>query len=237
MGAAVEQVAAPFRQPVLGVHHAEQAVHEQGRPVGHGSVDDLPLARAAAFEERGDHTECEQHAAAAEVADEIERRHRPSAFFADGVQGRGQRDVVDVVPGRVCHGAGLSPAGHAPVDERRVPFEADIGTETQALHDAGSKTFDQYVVALDELEYRLHAAGILQVDGDAPASARQHIGAAGGLAGGAGTVHAHDLGAHIRQHHAAERPGPDALQFDHFESREWSHGCFPRLSGRLVIVA
>ena len=211
---------------MFGVHHAEQSVHQERGAVGHRGVDNLALAGASALEKRGDDAEGEQHAAAAEIADQVERRRRAPALFADRVQGGGQRDVVDVVTGRMREGSGLPPAGHAPVDERGIALEADVRTEAQAFHDARAKALDQHVVALHQPENRFHAVGILQVHRDALAAPRQHVGPGRLPAGRTGPVDAHHLGAHIRQHHAAERSGPDALQFDDSKPREWSHGDF-----------
>ena len=127
------------------------------------------------------------------------------------MQGRGERDVVDVVAGRARERAGLPPSGHAPIDERRVALKADVGAEPQALHHARAKAFDEHIAAFGEPQNRFHARRVLQIHRDALAAPRQYIGAGGGLAGRAGPVHAHHLGTHIGEHHAAERPRPDAL--------------------------
>ena len=74
--AGVEHVGAPLLVPdaheVEGVDHR----HQRGRAVDHGGVDHLALARAGRLEQGGHHAEGEQHAPAAEVAHQVERRHR-----------------------------------------------------------------------------------------------------------------------------------------------------------------
>ena len=74
--------------------------HQHGRAVDHGGVDDLALARTARVSSSAAHdAEGEQHAAAAEVADEVERRDGRLARAADRVERAGEGDVVDVVAG------------------------------------------------------------------------------------------------------------------------------------------
>ena len=51
--------------------------------VDHGGVDDLALAGPLRLEEPGQQADRQQHAAAAEVADQVERRHRRLARAAD----------------------------------------------------------------------------------------------------------------------------------------------------------
>ena len=71
----------------------------------------------------------------------------------------GERDVVDVVAGRVRERPVLAPAGHAAVHEPRVAGEADVGPEAEALGDAGPEALDQRVGRLDEPQHRLDAFG------------------------------------------------------------------------------
>jgi len=61
----------------------------------------------------------------------------------DRMQGSGQRDVVDAVPGSHCERPILSPASHATVDESWIALQADIRPESQALHHARTIALDQ----------------------------------------------------------------------------------------------
>ena len=70
------------------------------RAVDHGRVDDLALTGDLPLPQRGQDADDQEHRAAAEVADQVQRRHRPLVLPADGVQDAVQRDVVDVVAGR-----------------------------------------------------------------------------------------------------------------------------------------
>ncbi len=84
--AAVEQVRAfvvrPSPQGVKAVHHRHQCC----RAIGHRGINHLPFARCARFEQRTDDAESEQQSAAAEIANQIERRHRVFVRSSDGMQ-------------------------------------------------------------------------------------------------------------------------------------------------------
>ena len=97
--AGVEQVGAALLAPDPGLRHRPEHRHQRRRAVDHRGVDDLPLAAALRLEQGADHAVGEEHAAAAEVADEVQRRHRCLTGAADVGEGAGERDVVDVVAG------------------------------------------------------------------------------------------------------------------------------------------
>src|SRR5439155_15465034 len=107
---------------------------------------------ALRFEQRAGDAEAEQHAAAAEVAHQVERRHRRLAFASESVQHAGEGDVIDVVAGARRKRPALAPAGHAAVNQARVFFKTFMWTQTQALHDARPESFDQSVGAPDQLK-------------------------------------------------------------------------------------
>ena len=65
----------------------------------------------------------------------------------------------------------LAPAGHAGVDEPRVPGHALVGSDPEPLGDTGAVRLDQDVGALDETEHRVASSGGLEIEGDvAPAT-------------------------------------------------------------------
>src|SRR6185436_629058 len=97
--AAVEDIAAPLLGPAAGAEKAGEHGGEKRSALDHRRVDHLALARAAGLEQAAGDAEAEQHAAAAEVADQVQRRQRRLALAADGVEDAGERDVVDVVAG------------------------------------------------------------------------------------------------------------------------------------------
>ena len=135
----------------------------------------LALARALRFEDAAHDAERHEHAAAAEVADEVDRRRRLAARAAEVRERTGERDVVDVVAGGLRHRTVLAPAGHAAVDELRVAGEADVGTEAEALGHARPVALDQRVGLLDQPQHQLDAFGVLQVDADRAPAAVQRL--------------------------------------------------------------
>jgi len=171
----------------------------------------------------------QQHAAAAEVAHEIERRHR-LVLGADRVQRAGERDVVDVVAGGLGEWPLLAPAGHAAVDQLRVALEADVGADAEALGDAGTERLGHAMGLLDQAQHDLDAFRLLQVDRDRSAAAVVH-----GELGVGETIHhvalgaidTDDVGAHVAQHHRAHRSRADAGQFDDRETRQRTRHDFP----------
>ena len=138
--------------------------HQRGRAVDHGGVDHLALARAGGLEQRGHHAEGQQHAAAAEVAHQVQRRHRRRVGPAERPQRAADGDVVDVVSGHRGHGPVLAPARHAAVDQPAVAGEAGLGPDPQPLGHSGPEPLDQPVGLLDQVEDELDGVGVLEVD-------------------------------------------------------------------------
>ena len=119
---------------------------------------------------------------------------------------------------------GPSEPGHAAVDEARVPLEAGIGSETEALHHTRAEAFEEPVGAVDQIEHQRNSVRVLQIHPDAAPSSREEI--AGGVRSegvGARTHHADHLGAHVRKHHGAVGAGPDACDLDQLDSFQRSH--------------
>ena len=160
--------------------------------------------------------EREQHAAAAEVADQVERRHRRLARPADGVQDARDRDVIDIVTRARRQRPGLAPAGHAAIHELRIAREHGVWPQAQALHDAGPEPFDQRIGFFGERESRVDPALRLEIKRNrAPAAQHDVVPPVAPEAEAriARAVDQQDVGAHVGQHHAAERARPDGLEF------------------------
>ena len=169
----VEHVGAALLAPPAGLLRAVDDRHQRRHPVHHRGVDHLPLAGRGALDQGAHDPVGHQHAAAAEVADQIEGRQRRLAGPTDVRQDAGQGDVVDVVAGGVGQGPVLAPARHARVDEARVALEADVGAETQPLHYARAEALDQHVGLLDQTKqsprHRRDASGrVRRCDGRGP---------------------------------------------------------------------
>ena len=134
-----------------------------------------PCAAALRLEQRAHHAVGEEHAATAEVAHHVERRHGRLAGAAEVGQRTGERDVVDVVTGGLRVRAVLAPPGHAPEHELRVAGQAHVGADAEALHHAGAEAFDERVGMLDEIEQRGDAVGVLQVERHVAAAAQHDV--------------------------------------------------------------
>ena len=113
--------------------------------------------------------EREEEPTAAEVADEVDRRHRWAAGGADVREHAGERDVVDVVADVVGERPFLTPAGHAAVDEARVAVERDVRADAEPFGDAGPEALDQHVRGLAERAARSPRRG--GASGRCPSSA------------------------------------------------------------------
>ena len=89
--ARVEPVGTACFAPLARGEEAGEHRRQQRGAVDHRRIDDLAAAAPARLDQAAGDAERQEHAAAAEVADEIERRHRRFVGAADGVQHAGQR--------------------------------------------------------------------------------------------------------------------------------------------------
>ena len=117
--------------------------------------------------------------------------------------------------GGTGHGTILTPASHAAIDQTRISRQTDIGPKTQSFCHTGTKTFQQHIGALHQLEHGFNAGITLKVYCDALAASGEHIVLVGVLTLRALSVNANYLCTHIRQHHAAKGSGANALKLYH----------------------
>ncbi len=134
-----------------------------------------------------------------------------------------ERDVVDVMSGRVRVRTVLAPAGHPPVDELRVAGQAVVGPDAESLGHARTEGLEQRVRLLDEAQDELDACGALQIDADRAPPALQHVRR---RRLGIATVHTigaielDDVCTHVGQHERAERTRSDACDLDDLHARQ-----------------
>ena len=212
--AAVQEVGLPLVGPVALTVERPGHLHEQARPVDHRGVDDLAAARRARLQHRREDADEQQHGAAAEVADEVQRRHRSFARPADRVQRTGERHVVDVVPGLTRHRTVLTPPGHAAVDQPRVAGVAVGRPDPEAFGDARPVALDQDVRVVDQAQHRVATRGVLEVGRDPAATAQDGVGAIRVTEpqSPGRPVDAHDVGPEIGEHHGRVRTRSDSGQ-------------------------
>ena len=146
---------APDAERLEAPHHR----HEDRGAVDHRGVDDLTLTRPTGLDERARDAERHEHPAATEVTDDVDRRRRLRARATEVRERATERDVVDVVTRGLRVRTVLAPAGHAPVDELRVPGEAGVRSDAEPLGDARPEPLDERVGLLDEREHGLDAVG------------------------------------------------------------------------------
>jgi hypothetical protein len=133
------------------------------------------VTRPARLEHAGQRTADGEHAAATEVAQQVQRDRRRPFGVPDRVQHAGGRQIGDVVTGASCHRPFLAPAGHPDVDEARVAVAALRRSESQPLHDPGPEALHEHVGLGDECQCATDVVSLLQVQCDRPAaSAIQH---------------------------------------------------------------
>ena len=222
--AAVEQVHSPLIAPALLGHQHQRHSEQRRRPVHDGRVDYLaPSGRGPLDQGRADAVG-QEHAAAAEVPEQVGRELRRPAGPAQAVQGPGPGDVPDVVPGRGSHRPVLSPPGHPGVYESRIAGQADVRSDTEALGHARPEALEQHIGGVGEPEQRVDGARLLQVqDGGLAASVHQvTFGPAGR---GSGTVDPQHGRALVGEHHGAERPGPDTRELEHAQAGQRPRPC------------
>ena len=210
---------------------------EQCDTVHHCDVDHLALPRGRPLEQRPEDAYRQQHAATAEVTDQVERGSRGLPGSAsERIEGAGERHVVEVVAGRRRVRPALTPSGDAGEDEPGVAAETDVRTDAEPFGDAGPERVDQDVGPIDETEQRVGAVRVLEVDPHRgttpceqvdPSVAVQHpLGVRSVVVCGRVVLSRHlkDIGTEVGEQHGPERARAPPLELDDPEAGEWSAG-------------
>ena len=214
MRGAVEQIGfAPIGIPqpggVQGVHHP----HQLRRAIDHGRIDNLPLTGTGGLQQRGENAVDQQHGAAPEVADEIERRQGAAAALAVGEQRPAERDVVDIVAGRACQRTVLPPAGHAREHQTRIALPTRLRADTELFAHTGAIGIDQHIGVFEHAQQGLYAAGLFQIQDHGLFAAATDPGQRWrGVAGGA--IDANQFRALVGKQHAGHGRRADTGQFN-----------------------
>ena len=212
----------PHAELFQSPHHR----HEDGGAIDHRDVDHLSLPGALRLEDTAHDPEGHEHAPAAEVTDQVDRRRRLGVRAPEVRERARQRDVVDVVARGLRHRTVLAPTGHASVDEPRVARETHVGAQPEPLGHARAEALEQRVGALDQPQHQLHAFRVLQIDADRAAATVERLEVR--LVERCrvdllGAVDAKDVGTHVGQQHARERSRSDAGELDDLDSCKRSH--------------
>jgi hypothetical protein len=199
-----------------------QECGEKCRAVDHCRINDLALARAAPFVQRGQDADGQQHAATTEVSDEIQGREWPFPLASNGFERAGDGDAVDVVSGAHRQRTVLAVTRHAREDQSWVLREQCLGAKAGPLHHAGSEAFDQDVSRADQTADDGHALWCLQIRCNRAASTLEGIARTSRLAPcRACAVDDDDVGTEIRQHHARKGSWGGAGNLQHPDTVHW----------------
>ena len=134
-----------------------------------------PCAGPLGVEQAGDQAEGEQHPAATEVGDQVERWRRELAGPTDVGERASHGRVGEVMARAVGQRALLAPSGHPAVDEPRVAGRGSGGPDAEPLGHPGPEALEEGVGSLDEPEHDLRAPGGLEVDGHGPRPAAEDV--------------------------------------------------------------
>ena len=199
-----------------------------GVEVGH--VDQLALAGAFPSEQREHDAGHAVHGRSGVVGDDIERNGRRPFGLTDQVEHAAESQIVQVVGRVVPVRSVLAKAAQRAVHQARVEFAERVVIAAQAPHHPGPKALDQHVMVFGQVLQDGLSGGFLEVEGDAFFVAVGEIGGQLlGLIGGRRGARAgqlarrrrldlEHLGAHVRQHHGAERPRSHPGQLQDFDS-------------------
>lgn len=124
----------------------------------------------------------------------------------------GKCDVVDVVTSRIGIGSFLPPAGHPTEYQLGIACETLIGPHSESFHYPGAKTLDDRVGTLHECEQCLDTLWMFEIECNVSTSSQHHIpmAACHVVAHGLCTIHSHDFGPHVGEHHRSEGTRTDA---------------------------
>jgi hypothetical protein len=170
--------------------------------------------------------ESEVERAPSVIAEKVERRRRGRVLAPDRVQGPHQTDVVEVVARGQAERTVLSPPRHAAIDQPRIETQAGIRAEPELLHDSRAEAFQHGVGLRDQIPRDPQSRLALQVEDDRTLVAMEQVlppFAREAEFAGPGPLHQQDVGAHIGQQHAAERPRPDAAEFQDADAAQRTH--------------
>ena len=212
--AAIDDVVLPVAGPRALLAEGVERGHELRHPVEHGAVDHLPFAGGASMQQRHQDTGDEEHATAAEIGDEIERRRRRQVGRAHRMQRTGQREIIDVVAGLLHQRPLLPPPRHAGIDKAGIRTEAIVRTETQPLDHARPEALDEDVGAGYHAPRSRQTVSRFQVEPDRALVAHVEVVFARNVETCRRPVDEHDVGAEIGEQRCGERCRPLPREFN-----------------------
>ncbi|MNE31618.1 hypothetical protein D3C80_1251950 [compost metagenome] len=201
---------------------AEQQILHMGAAIDDRRINDLAFAGIARVHDAGEQTYGQVERTTAHVAHQTGRRNRCLAWLAGVPQRTSQCDVIHVMPGGLGQRTILAPTGHAAVDQARVARQANIRSEAQALHHAGTHAFDQGVTAFYQAQYGLDAFRAFEINSDGTFAALidstgAHVDFVSSLCA---TLDQHHISAKIGKQHSTKGSWPKPRDFKNLEARQ-----------------
>ena len=222
----------PWRLHLAGVGVAVgERLAERHHGIGHGDIDELPVACGPGVVQRTEHTD-RAHRRRIEVADARAGRHQLPAGLA-GVADEAAHGLGHDVEGRpagvgALAGAGIAEAADGGVDELRVAGVQRLVAEAEPVHHAARVVLDEHVRGVNQCEQRVPVCGTFEVEHDAALVAvdatevaaveavgvRLRVGVveAGHVAGRRFDLD--DVGPHVGEDHRAVRSGQGLGEVD-----------------------
>ena len=185
------------------------------------------------------HAVGQQHASAAKVPHQVERRNRSVSCPTHGFERASEGDVVDVMARGTGHRTILPPPGHAAVDKLRVAGETHFGAKTEPLRHPGSESLHEAVSLIDQPKYEVHAGRIFQIHSHGPSAPvhQIHVGlGTRGVRRPVSSVDTHDVRSGIGEHHPCERCRAETSQLDDLDAFQRSAHSDPPLTSPLGYV-
>ena len=148
------------------VKHADvferpEHAHECCCAVDHCGVDHLALAAFLCFKQCTHHAVGKEHAAAAKVAHHVEWWNRCFACASKVSKRASKGNVINVVAGKRCIRAFLTPTRHATKHQLGVALRAFGWANAQAFHHTRAETFNECVGFFDQLQQRFNTLWVL----------------------------------------------------------------------------
>ena len=222
-------VAAALRRLAGGeVIRGEETQHTDHRIVEAGADGIASPGTAAAHQGRA-HAE-RALKAGDQIGDRRPGAHRRAIGLAGHAHKPAHRLGDEIEGGPVAIGSAGAKAGEAATDQRGVQRLEPSPVKAHRRHDPGSEILDQHIAARDQLFEHRAAITAAQIQGqralvaverrEIPAQPVPHRPLPAHRVARARGFDLDHLGPHIGQDHRAERPGQNARQIDHADTRQ-----------------
>src|SRR5689334_10254181 len=137
------------------------------------------------------------------------------------MQHAGERDVVQIVSGRVGENTILPETRHAAIYQPGVARHAHIRAKSQALGDAGPKSFEQRIGAVHQTQHYVSSLRALEIHCDRSSTSIVHLETRidrDAESARLGAIDANDVRAEIGEQHPAQGYWTDRGELNDFDT-------------------